>query len=383
MKSCEKCGLMSRTRDICVERISKGEKMKKAVLLLSILMLASAMFFGGCGESRKTAESTTSTAPGTKTILIRMTTPVPPGDDLSRMCQEGMDIFNARTNGAYKMQMFPGGQLASMSESLDAIRTGAVEGGVVPPAAFSGTAPELGLAELPFLYNNGEANAYALIRLNDIYSDILQRKANQKSLGCIYTGSLSLLSTKKPLKTLEDLKGLIVGCDNPSSADLITALNGSGIVVDFSEDYSNLQKGVIDAKTSAFQYMLIAKLYEVARYCTVFHGLGTVYSININSDIYDAMPQNIKDILNEEMGALAQKISRYYVELFYDLADDLEARGVQYYYLPTEERDRWKDLAYPGTLTTLEKYGDVGARIKRIADEANAKYPYIELKKHP
>jgi TRAP-type C4-dicarboxylate transport system substrate-binding protein len=144
-----------------------------------------------------------------------------------------------------------------------------------------------------------------------------------------------------------------------------------------------LQKGVIDAKTSAFQYMLIAKLYEVGRYCTVFHGLGTVYSININSDIYDAMPQNIKDILNEEMGALAQKISRYYVELFYDLADDLEARGVQFYYLPAEERDRWKDLAYPGTLTTLEKYGDVGARIKRIADEANAKYPYMELKKHP
>jgi TRAP-type C4-dicarboxylate transport system substrate-binding protein len=312
-----------------------------------------------------------------------MTTPVPPGDDLSGICQEGMDRFNARVHGAYKMQMFPGGQLASLPESLDAIRTGAVEGGVIPLAAFSGTAPEFGLAELPFLYNNGEANAYTVIRLKDAYSDVLQNKANQVSLGCIYTGTLNLISAKKPLKTLEDLKGLIVGCDTPSSAGLITALKGSGIVVDFSEDYSNLQKGVINAKTSALQYMLIAKLYEVAKYCTVFHGLGSLYSININSDFYGAMPQNARNILNEEMGALAQKLSQYYVTLFYNLVDDLEAKGVAFYYLPAAERNRWKDLAYPGTLDTLKKYGDIGARIKRIADEANAKYPYMELGKQP
>ncbi len=343
-------------------------------------MLASTMVLDGCGEPDKTTKPTSTIAPVTETILIRMTTPVPPGDDLSKMCQEGMERFNARTDGAYKMQMFPGGQLASMPESLNAIRTGAVEGGVIPLAAFSGTAPEFGLAELPFLYNNGEANAYAVISLNDVYSDVLQEKANQRSLGCIYVGTLNLLSAKKPLKMLADLKGLIVGCDTPSSAGLITALGGSGIVVDFSEDYSNLQKGVINAKTSAHQYMLIAKLYEVAKYYTVFHGLGSLYSITINSDVYDAMPSNVKNILNEEMSVLSQEISQYYVTLFYDLVDDLEAKGVEYYYLPATERDRWKDLAYPGTIATLEAFGDIGATIKKIADEANARYPYMDLK---
>jgi TRAP-type C4-dicarboxylate transport system substrate-binding protein len=348
--------------------------MKKTAPLSPVILLAAAVFWGGCGGPPKTA------APAAGTILIRMTTPVPPGDDLSQICQEGMDRFNARAGGAYKMQMFPGGQLASMAESLDAIRTGAVEGGVIPLAAFTGTAPEFGLAELPFLYNNGEANAYTVNRLNDTYSDALREKANQTSLGCIYTGTLHLLSAKTPIKTLEDIKGLIVGCDNPSSADLITALKGSGIVVDFSEDYSNLQKGVINAKTSALQYVLIARLYEVARYCTVFQGLGSLYSININADVYDAMPRDARDILNEEMGALARRLSRYYVTLFYDLADDLEAKGMEFYYLPAAERDRWKALAYPGTLDTLEKYGDTGARIKGIADEANAAYPYLEQK---
>jgi TRAP-type C4-dicarboxylate transport system substrate-binding protein len=354
--------------------------MKKLLLLSLVVILAVAVILGSCGEPEETTEPTaTTTPPAAEAILIRVTTPVPTGDDLSNMCQEGMDKFNARTNGAYKMQMFPGGQLASMPESLDAIRTGAIEGGVIPLAAFGGTVPEFGLAELAFLYNNGEANAYAEIGLREVYSEILQEKANQRSLGCIYVGTLNLLCVKKQIKTLEDLKGLIVGCDTPPSAGLIGALGGSGIVVDFTEDYSNLQKGVFDAKTSAPQYMLIAKLYEVAKYYTVFHGLGSLYSININSDVYNAMPQDVQDILNEEMSAAAQDISQYYVTLFYDLVDDLEAEGMEYYYLPAAERDRWKDLAYPGTLATLEEFGDVGARIKQIADEANAKYPYMEM----
>ena len=350
---------------------------------LSVIMLASLLLVA-CAEPEPEPTPTPTPAPApepepaAEAVLIRVTTPVPPGDDLANWCQEGMDRFNARTNGAYKMQMFPGGQLASMPESLDAIRTGAVEGGVIPLAAFGGTVPEFGLAELPFLYNNGEANAYAEIGLKDVYSEILQERADQRSLGCIFVGALNLLSVKKPVKTLEDLEGLIVGCDTPPSAGLIEALGGSGIVVNFTEDYSNLQKGVIDAKTSAPQYMLIAKLYEVAKYYTVFHGLGSLYSININSDVYDAMPQDTKDILNEEMSALAQDISQKYVTIFYDLVDDLEAEGVEYYYLPAAERDRWKSLAYPGTLAMLEEFGDVGTKIKQIADEANTKYPYVE-----
>jgi TRAP-type C4-dicarboxylate transport system substrate-binding protein len=287
--------------------------------IISIMVLSLLSGITACSKTTTstTKPVTTSTStPAVKQVLIRVTTPVPVGDDLANWCQEGMDKFNARTNGAYKMQMFPGGQLANMPESLDAIRTGAVEGGVIPLAAFGGSFPEFGLAELPFLYNNGEANAYAEIGLKDVYSQVLQTKANQRSLGCIFVGAMNLLSTKKPIKTLEDLKGLNVGCDTPPSSDLIKALGGSGVVVNFTEDYSNLQKGIIDAKTSAPQYMLIAKLYEVAKYYTVFFGLGSLYSININSDVYNAMPQNIKDILNEEMSAVAQSISQKYVTLF-------------------------------------------------------------------
>ena len=71
-----------------------------------------------CGDSEETTSTSTAAAttastaaPTGEQVLIRVTTPVPAGDDFLAWAQEGMDKFNARTNGAYKMEIFPGGQL--------------------------------------------------------------------------------------------------------------------------------------------------------------------------------------------------------------------------------------------------------------------------------
>jgi TRAP-type C4-dicarboxylate transport system substrate-binding protein len=356
------------------------------IMWLTILgfVVASVLMLAACGGSSDTSTTATNAGAPSSTaattgeqVLIRVTTPVPGGDEFITWAQEGMDRFNARTNGAYKMQIFPGGQLGPFPESLDAIRTGAIEAGLIPLAAFGGTVPEFGLVELPFLFNNGEAGAYAMPGVQAVWDGLSQAKANQRTLGCIYVGSANFLSTKKPLKTLADLEGTIVGVDAPPMVGLVNALGGSGIVVDFTEDFSSLQKGVIDAKTSAPQYIHIAKLYEVAKYYTVFQGIAGVYSFTINSDVYNKMPKDIQDALKDELSATAKSISEKYVKKLYDMEPVLEGLGLEYYYLPPAERDKWKAAAYPGTIDGLTKAGDVGARIKQIAEEANAKYPYI------
>jgi TRAP-type C4-dicarboxylate transport system substrate-binding protein len=356
------------------------------VIWITILSLAiaSVLTLAACGGSSETTSTSAASATTASTaattgekVLIRITTPVPAGDEFVAWAQEGFDRFNARTNGAYELKMFPGGELGPFPESLDAIRTGAIEGGMIPLAAFAGTIPEFGLVELPFLFNNTEANAYAMAGIQPIWDQLSQEKANQRTLGCMCVGTTNFFSAKKPLKTLDDMKGTIVGVDAPPVAALVQALGGSGIVVDFTEDYSNLQKGVIDAKTNAPQYILVAKLYEVAKYYTVFHGVGSLYAFTINSDVYNKMPKDLQDALAEELSATAKTISDNYVKKFYELQPQLEKLGVQYYFLPPEERDKWKALAYPGTLDALQKAGDIGAKVKQVVDEANAKFPYV------
>jgi len=272
------------------------------------------------------------------------------------------------------MQMFPGGTLDQFPAMLGDIRTGAVEGGVIPPAGFSGEVPEFGIVELPFMFQSGGANAYGAIGLQPIYAKLMEQKCNQTCLGCIFIGGLDFIS-KKPIHTLEDLKGLNVGCDTPPMAGLIKTLGGNGIVVDFTEDYSNLSKGVIDAKTCGPQYVEIAKLYEVAKNMTVFFALPSLYAVTMNLDVYKKMPADTQTSLKKHMSQLASDLSQYFLHLPDTLNPQLASQGVTFYDLPKAELDRWKALAYPGTLSEVAKFGDIGAQIKAVADDANAKYP--------
>jgi len=365
--------------------VQEGEMRNRRVLViwLTILgvVLVAGLVLAGCGESSDTTSTTagataTTAATPAEQVLIRMTTPVPAGDEFLDWAQEGLDRFEARTNGAYKVQIFPGGQLGPFPESFDAIRTGGIEAGLIPLAAFSGSVPEFGLVELPFLFNNAEANAEAMTGVQPIWDELSQAQGNQRTLGCMAVGTTNFFSAKKPLKTLDDIKGVIIGVDAPPVVGLVQALGGSGVVVDFTEDYSNLQKGVIDAKTNAPQYIQEAKLYEVAKYYTVFHGVGSLYAFTVNLDVFNKMPKDAQDALAEELSATAKAISDAYIKKFEELEPILTDQGVEYYYLPEAEREQWKALAYPGTLDALEKAGEVGASIKQITDEANAKFPY-------
>jgi hypothetical protein len=75
------------------------------------------------------------------------------------------------------------------------------------------------------------------------------------------------------------------------------------------------------------------------------------------------------------MSQLASDLSQYFLHLPETLNPQLAQKGVVFYDLPKAELVRWKALAYPGTLDAISKFGDIGAQIKKVADDANAKYP--------
>ena len=53
----------------------------------------------------------------------------------------------------------------------------------------------------------------------------------------------------------------------------------------------------------------------------------------------------------------------------------IAAAGCEIYTVPQAEIDRWKAACQPYVDQQIAIYGDFGQEIKKIADEANAKYP--------
>jgi TRAP-type C4-dicarboxylate transport system substrate-binding protein len=307
-------------------------------------------------------------------VLLRLVVPAPPGDPLTVKDENLAARFNERAGGEYEIKVYPGETLVKIPEYLDGVRTGAVEMSDVAWGIYTGADPRLGVTEVPFLFDNVRASAAAQEALVELYDPIYQEKFNQKCLASLTTGAMELCG-KKPVKTLEDWKGLLVGAISPMMSGMIEALGGAPVPVMWTELYTNLEKGVIDATLQSNHGQIALKITDVAPYNTTFYGTSGQNAYNINLDVWNAMPKNIQDILVEEVKAAAQEGNDMFIKWFDEDPGALKDLGVTVYMLPKAERDRWEEACRPYTEKQLSDVGEFGQKVKQIADQANAENP--------
>jgi len=338
--------------------------MKKIFFICLAVFTISLLALSACGDSDEPKE----------TIVLREAIAHTPQDQIGEESIKMAERFNQRVEG-YKLEIHHSESLVKFAESLDAVRTGTVELAQWPIDMFGNLEPKFNTMGLPFLFNNVEANVAGINELLPDYSDICEEKFNQKLIGAYTATSLDPLSTK-PIRTLDDWKGLLVMALNPPSSVAIEMLGGSAVSIPFPDTYTSLDKGVVDAVMCSTNQMVIYSIYEVADYVLPIYIIPTAMTCAVNLDIYNDMPKDVQDILIEEHMKTAEILNDIFINLIQENLSELEANGVEIIRVSEDERNKWRDILMPYTQQVLEECGDFGDRVMDVADQVNAKYPY-------
>jgi len=343
--------------------------MKKTYIFLSILAM-SILLFSVITSGTAIAQK--------KPVVIRHVMPTPEGDyPQTYRDKEMAKRFNERAKGEYIIEVHAGGALAKLPEYFDAVRIGAVEMEFSNWGMFSFLDPRMGLLELPFLLNNNNASSAACKPLLPLYDQILQEKFNAKGVAMLSTGGLGLWS-QKPVKNLEDWKGLLTASVSPVTSTLVKDLGGSPVTIVFFETYEALAKKTVDAAIQSSHGGVVFQFPDVCKYFTAFFGIPASAGYSINLDVWKKMPPHIQKILEEETARAADWMANVMVT---ELPDgDLKVfkeKGVSVYYLPKAERDKWAKQLEPYNEKQLSSFGELGRKVKAIADDINKKYPYV------
>jgi TRAP-type C4-dicarboxylate transport system substrate-binding protein len=314
-----------------------------------------------------------------KPVVLRLVVPAPAGD--YPMTYKDLELakrFNERAKGEYVIEVHAGGALAKLPEYFDAVRIGAVEIADAPWAMYDNLDPRLGAVETPFLFASMEAQNSALKELEPLYDQILQEKFNARGFGLLNSGGMQLFSTK-PVKTLEDWKGLLCGAISPPTAVLIKELGGSPVTIMWTDMYESMQKKVVDATTQGTHGGLILGLPDVCKHITIFFGVAGWNGYSVNLDLWKKMPKHIQKALQEEIEKAADWMTKITSTTLGD--DDMKAfkeKGASVYFLPREERERWIKALSPYKEKHLASLGEFGQKVKKIAEDANKRYPYSQ-----
>jgi TRAP-type transport system periplasmic protein len=217
----------------------------------------------------------------------------------------------------------------------------------------AGVFPLTGAMGLPMIFSNAKSAAASYYEL--IQKDL--KDTEYKSVKVLFTGSpdpMHLYIAKKPVQTLEDLKGMKVAINSDIGIKALESLGAVGMFMGPPDIYSGLERGIIDAGAQCWEAGTAFKYYEVSKYRTVSDLGCSPHAVMMNLNKWNNLPDDIKKIIDDASGlnrslmagdafAVAEKAALEQVIIPYD-----KSKGnPDIYYLPAAEMQRWKDKMPP------------------------------------
>jgi len=175
-------------------------------------------------------------------------------------------LVKERSNGRIVVEVFHSKQLGEEKAVVEQVQLGAIDFTRVSVSVTSAFVRELDALQLPYLYRDFDHQWKVLN--SSIGQEILKKHeaSNFIGVGWFEAGSRNFY-TKKPVKTVADLKGMKIRVQQaPLMVGLVEGLGAVATPLAYGEVYSALQTGVIDGAENNWPSYLTTSHYEVAKY---------------------------------------------------------------------------------------------------------------------
>jgi TRAP-type mannitol/chloroaromatic compound transport system substrate-binding protein len=205
------------------------------------------------------------------------------------------------SGGRLIIKVFPAGQIGPTNQVLDLVRSGAVEMGADWPGYWIGknTAFDLlGSHVMGFTPLDHAIWIYAADGMG--FYDEFFGAYNVKYFPHHIADQESGIRSNKPIKNLEDFKGLKIRMGNHIPGRVIQAFGAQPVTMASGEIYEAIQRGVIDGCEMNIPLAdFHAKLQEVAKYWLTpgWHQTASLDGILVNKDKWNSLPPDLQAIV--------------------------------------------------------------------------------------
>jgi len=294
----------------------------------------------------------------------------PKAEIYSDVYEPWFNEIDKRTNGRFKVKIYPSQTLAKAPDVYNAVTNGIADISWCPNAVTPGRFLLSSVMALPFLSPNTFVGSQVL---NDLYQKFPQIKAEYKDVHVLYLWvSFSYeLHTKEPIRKLEDIKGKKIAAQ-AGARDVLEALGAVPVIMPASKIYEALQKGVADGAAIGWAAVPAWRLNEVVKYHTRVSLTGLPFWSAMNLNRWNGFPKDIQqaimDVTNEREPYTCSRV----------LTDITVARGIkeakklghEFIEISDEEESRWKATGKPYWDRWVEKMENKGLPGRAVLEEA-------------
>jgi TRAP-type C4-dicarboxylate transport system substrate-binding protein len=253
------------------------------------------------------------------------------------------------THGKVKIRIFYNQTLAKGKDSWNAIKLGVADMGWNAQGFWAGLTPLADVISLPALpLKTGEQASEVLWKLYEKYPQIRKEFSAEKVLLLYASPPYYLITRNKPVRTIEDLRGMKIRMFGELPCDEMKALGGVPVLIPMPDTYLALQKGVVDGMGAGWEPIYGFRLYEVAKYYTDAPFTAVYFSVTMNNTKWNSLPAKIQ---KEIMSVSGLKGAKFWGKHFWDIEKAAtiakakeDGHPIHLIKLSKKERQRWLEV---------------------------------------
>ena len=206
------------------------------------------------------------------------------------------------SGGRIVVKRFPGSQMGPVQQHYDFARTGQADVSWFLHGATPGRFPLTELVQVPYLVGSAEIGTKVLndAELRSKYLDAEHKGVKVLLLLTHQPGNVH--TTKKAIRTTDDMKGLRLRFASPTIRDFVAALGGTPVGVLPTEQVEQLQKGTIDGVFIDYGGAGIAfKMGGVVKHSTEMYSYVSSFGVAMNSEFWTKLPPDLQALVTKSM----------------------------------------------------------------------------------
>ena len=259
--------------------------MKRTLLIIGVLLLVTAIACPVIAEP----------------ITINYVTFVPRMHGISKVLLADLQEIEKKSGGRLKFTYRGGPEAIKGPAQAMAVKTGAVDMTMVSPDFYGKMVKGvemLGLSQIP-VAKHRETGLY----------DYLNTKFNPVGIQFLYMcpkeqGNMFHFYSKKQIEKIADFKGLSLAGTGIFD-EIGPALGMTPVATQMAEQYTSMEKGIIDVCRGGLDSVMAFKFFEVAKYI-IKPGFGSApASLFLNLDKWNSMPKDLQDLFVDSLYEMA------------------------------------------------------------------------------
>jgi len=327
-----------------------------AVMLMGMLVLT------GCGSSTKQEAKTD----GNAAKVLKLPHNLNEKHTVHLALVKFGKLVEERSNGKIKVEIYPNGLLGSEAEVMEQISAGVVPMTKVSAASLATYSNAYHTFGLPYVFR--DKDHYHKAMKSEAIQGVYESTKDKGFIALTYftSGARSIYTAKKPVQTLEDVKGLKLRVQPmQAQTDMLKAMGGTPVAMPYGDVYTSLQSGVLDGAENNETALTNGKHGEVAKHFSLTEHAIIPDILVINAKVWQSFSPEEQKIIKQA----AVESTQFHIEIWDKAIDEAvkeakEKMGVKFY---TVDKGPFQKAVQPVIDAYKNKYPEVSKLLDAFA----------------